>query len=99
MPLLDRLPDVPFWVVTNRGITSHAFRQHIWDKGARPAILPQRHKAPVACPDWIYHNRNKVERLWARLKEWKAVATRCEKTASSFLGVLSIAAALDWLRR
>jgi hypothetical protein len=26
-----------------------------------------------------------VERLWARLKEWRAVATRYEKTASSFI--------------
>ena len=54
---------------------------------------------PVACPDWIYNNRNQVERLWARLKEWRAIATRYEKTAVSFMGVLSLAAALDWLRR
>ena len=37
----------------------------------------------VACPAWIYNNRNRVERLWARLKEWRAVATRYEKTAAS----------------
>jgi hypothetical protein len=29
------------------------------------AIPPQRHQAPVACPGWIYNNRNFVERLWA----------------------------------
>jgi transposase len=40
-----------------------------------------------------------VENLWARLKEWRAIATRYEKTAASFLGVLHLAAALDWLRR
>ena len=39
-----------------------------------------------------------VERLWARLKEWRAVATRYEKTARSFLGILSLAATFDWLR-
>ena len=33
----------------------------------------------------------------ARLKEWRAIATRYEKTASSFMGVLCLAAALDWL--
>src|SRR3954454_17529472 len=49
-------------------------------------------------PDWIYTNRNYVERLWARLKEWRAIATRYEKTASSFMGVLFLAAALDWLK-
>jgi transposase len=37
-----------------------------------------------------------IERLWARLKEWRAVATRYEKTASSFMGILHLAATLDW---
>jgi transposase len=79
IPLLEALPDVPKWVVGDRGYTSHRFREHIWNLGARPVIPPQRHEAPVACPDWIYNNRNRVERLWARLKEWRAVATRYEK--------------------
>ncbi len=39
-----------------------------------------------------------IERLWARLKEWRAVATRYEKTACSFMGVLHLAAAMDWLK-
>ena len=104
VPLLERLPGVPRWVVADRceaalRITSHRFRQHVWDLGARPAIPPQRHEAPVACPGWIYHNRNRVERLWGRLKEWRAVATRYEKTAASFIGVLCLAAALDWIKR
>jgi transposase len=98
IPLLDRLPGVPKWVVGDRGYASHAFRQHIWERGSRPAIPAKRNEAPVACPDWIYNNRNQVERLWARLKEWRAVATRYEKTASSFMGVLHLAATLDWLK-
>ena len=98
IPLLDRLPGVPKGVVGDRGLASHAFRQHIWERGARPAIPAKRNEAPVACPDWIYNNRNMVERLWARLKEWRAVATRYEKTASSFMGILHLAAALDWIK-
>ena len=86
LPLLDRLPGVPKWVVGDRGYASHAFRQHIWERGSRPAIPSKRNEAPVACPEWIYNNRNVVERLWARLKEWRAVATRYEKTASSLHG-------------
>jgi transposase len=96
--LLAQVPGVPRWVVADRGYTSHAFRCHIWNLGARPVIPPKRHEAPVACPAWIYHNRNRVERLWARLKEWRGVATRYEKRASSFMGVLCLAAALDWLK-
>lgn len=55
--------------------------------------------APVACPAWIYDNRNLVERLWGRLKEWRTPATRYEKTAVSCMGVLCLAAAPDWLKR
>ena len=64
--------------------------------GARPAIPAKRNQEQVACPLWIYNNRNGVERLWARLKEWRAVATRYEKTARSFMGVLCLAAVMDW---
>ena len=80
------------------GYTSHTFREHIWSVGARPAIPAKSNEAAVACSDWIYNNRNVVERLWARLKEWPAVATRYEKTARSFMGILCLAAALDWIK-
>lgn len=97
--LLARLPRRPLWVVADRGYASHAFREQVWSLGARPAIPPKRNEPPVACPAWAYTNRNRVERLWGRLKEWRAVATRYEKTAASFLGVLCLAATLDWLKR
>ncbi len=91
-------PRVPLWVVGDRGYSSGAFRELVRSKGARPAIPTRSNEAPVTCPAWIYNNRNLVERLWARLKEWRAVATRYEKTAASFLGVLCLAATLDWLK-
>ena len=97
--LLAVLSLVPGWIVADRGYASHAFRDLIWNLGARPVIPAKRNEADVARPSWIYRNRNRVERLWARLKEWRAVATRYEKTAASFLGVLHLAAALDWLKR
>ena len=62
VPLLGRLPGVPMWVVADRGYSSHAFRDHIWSLGARPAIPPQANEAPVACPEPIYANRNRAER-------------------------------------
>ena len=76
--LLDCLPDVPGWVVGDRGYASNAFRERIWNIGARPAIPPKRTDAPVACPSWIYNNRHLVENLWARLTRLKqyACATR-----------------------
>jgi transposase len=99
VPPLARLPGVPGWVVADRGYASHALRDHVWSLGARPAVPRKRNEEPVACPDYVYVNRNRVERLWGRLKEWRAVATRYEKTARSFMGVLCLAAAFDWLKR
>jgi transposase len=66
--------------------------------GARPAIPPRRTDAPVVYPAWIHNNRSRVENLWARLKEWRAVATRYEKTAAFFLGILCLAATADWIK-
>jgi transposase len=96
--LLDILPDIPGRIVGDRGYASDAFRQRIWDLGARPAVPSKKNEAPVACPAWVYNNRNIVERYWGKLKEWRAVATRYEKTAASFMGLPCLAAALDWLK-
>src|SRR3954464_2762236 len=96
--LLTLLSLVPAWIVADRGYASQAFRDLIWQLGARPAIPAKRNEAPVAGPPWIYVNRNRVERLWSRLKEWRAVATRYEKTACCFMGVLCMAATMDWIK-
>ncbi|WP_408834557.1 IS5 family transposase [Acetobacter vaccinii] len=63
-----------------------------------PAIPTKRRDGAVACPKWAYRCRHLVESLWARLKEWRVVATRYEKTATSFLAVIHIAAAADWIK-
>ena len=97
-PLINRLARAPLWIVGDRGYSSGALRALIWAKGARSAIPTKRNEETLACPDYVYNNRNLVERLWARLKEWRAVATRYEKTASSYLGVLCLAASLDWIK-
>ena len=96
--MLDGLPDAPGWVVADRGFASERFRQGMRDRGSAPAIPPKRGDAPVRCPAFIYRHRNRIERMWGRLKEWRAVATRYEKTARSFMSVLCLAAAQDWLK-
>lgn len=37
---------------------SDAFRERIWDMGARPAIPVKRRDAPVACHKWAYRCRH-----------------------------------------
>ncbi len=93
--LLDMLPDGPGWVMADEGHSSDAIRTQVCDMGARPAIPTKRNEALLRCPDFIDRPRNEVERLWGRLKGWRAVATRYEKLAQSFLGVLCFAATMD----
>ena len=92
------LPNTLLWVVADRGYASDAIRTQVWDMNARPAIPTKRNEAAQRCPDFIYVHRNQVEQLWGRLKEWRAVATRYKKTVRSFMGVLCLAAARDWLK-
>ncbi|CEF57499.1 transposase [Acetobacter ghanensis] len=92
------IPAIPLWVVADKGYASNAFRERIWDMGARPAIPVNRRDGAVACQKRAYRCRHLVENLWARLKEWRAVATRYEKTAASFLAVIHIAAAADGIK-
>ena len=89
---------MPRWLVADHGYRSHGLRQHVRNLGAKPAI-PCTNEEQVRCPAWIYVNRHRVEQLWARLKEWRAIATRYDKTARSFIGVLCLAATCDWLKR
>jgi transposase len=45
-----------------------------------------------------YADRSKVERFCRRLKEARGFTTRYEKTATPFLAVNHLLAALDWMR-
>jgi transposase len=44
-----------------------------------------------------YRQRNRVERCINRLKQFRRVATRYEKRATNFLGMVTLAALTLWL--
>lgn len=44
----------------------------------------------------IYRQRNTVERGWNRLKQWRGIATRYDKTATNYRGGILLAALLTW---
>ena len=54
-------------------------------------------KQPIACDFRAYKDRNRVERMFNRLKQFRRIATRYDKTALSFLSFLALAAAKLWL--
>jgi transposase len=44
-----------------------------------------------------YRERNVVERLINRLKQWRRIATRYEKRAANYQAMVTLAAILLWL--
>jgi len=45
----------------------------------------------------LYRARHLIENFFAKLKQFRAIATRYDKTAQNFLGAIHLAAALIWL--
>ena len=45
-----------------------------------------------------YKGHNVVERCFNKLKQWRGIATRFDKTARCYLAGLTLAAALIWTR-
>lgn len=64
------------------------------------AVIPNRpnRPEPAELDEETHRDRNKIERFFGRLKQYRRLATRYEKIVVSFLALWHIAAALDWLR-
>jgi transposase len=45
----------------------------------------------------LYKARHLIENFFAKLKQYRAIATRYDKTASNFLAAIHLAAAVIWL--
>lgn len=46
---------------------------------------------------YLYKARHLIENFFARLKQYRAIATRYDKTAAAFLGAIHLAASVAWL--
>ena len=58
-------------------------------------IEPQSH-SPICKA--VYRERHKVENLFAKLKDWRRIATRYDRCAHTFFSAISIAATvIFWL--
>lgn len=97
--LLKQLPHPPGAVVADKACHTNRVLAAVVQAGAETVIPPKRTRAHQRAFDQhVYADRNKVERFFGRLKEACGFATRYEKTATSFLAVAHLLAALDWLR-
>jgi transposase len=88
----------PRTAVGDRGYIGRPARDLLRRRGIT-AVIPQfRTERTPRIVDWdLYRDRNVVERLVGRLKEYRRIATRYDKLAASYLAYVQLAAIRLWL--
>lgn len=85
-------------LIGDTGYDSNEFRDAIRDQGMKAVIhsKPERTVKP-RLTRVLYRGRYLVEVFFHNLKRFRAIGTRYEKTATSFLAVVQVACASLWL--
>jgi transposase len=88
----------PRRVAGDKGYSSPTARGRIRRRGIRP-VIPTKSNEPrdPAFDREAYRERNRIERLINRLKQFRRIATRYEKRAINYLAMLTIGMSLLWL--
>jgi transposase len=80
-------------VIADKGYDGDAFVATIEASGASAVIPPKKNRIFKREYDkHLYKERNLAERFINRIKQYRRVATRYEKTARNFLGFVHVAA-------
>ena len=74
--LLDRLPGCDV-VNGDKGYDTDALREQIRARGALANIPPKANRTEKLCfSPFLYRDRNAIERMFCRLKDFRRIATR-----------------------
>ena len=97
---LMKLHDVdPDRLLGDKGYDSDEIRDDLVERGIEPVIPPRSNrKTQIEYDREAYKRRNLIERCVNRLKQFRRIATRYEKTARAYLSMLCIAAARLWIK-
>jgi transposase len=94
MKLHDTDPDR---LLGDKGYDSDDIRTDLAKRG--PVIPPRSNRKAMIDDDReAYKRRNLIERCVNRLKQFRRIATRYEKTAGAYLSMLCIAATRLWIK-
>ena len=86
-------------VIADKGYDSSAFRELLAKQNCT-AVIPSRsnRKEPYEYDEYIYQERHAVECFFGKIKHFRRIFSRFEKSAKSFLSFLSFVGAIIWLR-
>lgn len=87
------------YLLADKAYDCNDFRDELERRGTE-AVIPSRKNcsAPIEHDRQIYKERNHVERFFNRIKGFRRIATRYDKTAVMFLGALTLISILLWLK-
>jgi len=82
-------------LIADRGYDANHLRRFLAEQQAE-AVIPSTtsRRQPIPYDDHAYRERNRIERMWCRLKDWRRIATRYDKLARNYLSGAFIAAAI-----
>ncbi len=96
LALLSALPPAKT-LLADKGYDADWFRDALEEKGMA-ACIPVRcgHKNPATHDRMPYKQRHRIENLFARLKDWRGIATRYDRCCELFLSAVHIAATVKF---
>ena len=96
--MLDALPCANA-MLADRGYDARWFRQALAERGIPPCIPPHgKRKIQHDYDRTLYHQRHRIENMFARLKDWRRIHTRYDRCAHTFLSAIQLAASfIFWL--
>ncbi len=82
-------------LIADKGYDSNEFRRALRSRGIETCIPPRRNRKVLIPYDRkLYKTRHKIENLFAKLKDWRRIATRYDRCAHTFFSAICIAAAV-----
>ncbi|ODA69145.1 Transposase DDE domain protein [Streptomyces sp. AVP053U2] len=100
----------PGAVAGDKAYSSRGNRSHLRKRRIKAVIPEKKDQAanrkkkgsaggrPVSHDADLYKDRNTVERLINKLKAWRGIATRYDKTPASYLAGIYLRASMIWLK-
>ena len=84
-------------LIADKAYDANSLRQLLTKQGAK-AVIPSTlsRRQPIPYSKAIYRQRNLIERMFARIKDFRRIATRYDKLARNFLAGALLAATVIW---
>ncbi|WP_295934082.1 IS5 family transposase [uncultured Xanthomonas sp.] len=88
----------PKYVLADKGYDSRELVALIRSRGAKAVIPPRSCQRPRRYDKARYRLRNRIERCFAKLKQFRRIATRFDRKPTHFLAFLYLASIPMWLK-